>query len=195
MTNVFYQLKVSLLHIQPEIWRSFEVPSDITLDRLHDVIQIVMGWTDSHLHEYTINKKKYTEYPQSKEDGVEDGQFRLSELIKRKGQKFTYLYDFGDDWEHVIVLESKSKRTELNDAFIPILRCLDGARSCPHEDVGGIPGYMDLCESMSKKDHLEYENNIEWLGEVYDPERIDLDEINLELFKYERWSRDRYHSW
>tara|TARA_B100000614_G_scaffold214494_1_gene198512 strand:- start:314 stop:901 length:588 start_codon:yes stop_codon:yes gene_type:complete len=195
MTNVFYQLKISLLHIQPEIWRSFEVPSNITLDRLHDVIQMVMGWTDSHLHEYTINKKKYTEYPQSEEDGIEEGQFRLSDLIKRKGQKFTYLYDFGDYWEHSIVLESKSKRTELNDAFKPILRCLDGARSCPPEDVGGIPGYMNLCESMSNKDHPEYENNIEWLGEVYDPERIDLDEINLELFKYERWSRDRYHSW
>ena len=77
MNERLYLLKIRLLEIEPEIWRRFVVPADITLDRLHDVIQIVMGWTDSHLHEFTIGKKRYTEYPESKEDGLECGRYRL----------------------------------------------------------------------------------------------------------------------
>ena len=76
-----YLLKISLLEIEPEIWRRFVVPADITLDRLHDVIQIVMGWTDSHLHEFRIGKNRYTEYPESKEEGLECGRYRLGEAI------------------------------------------------------------------------------------------------------------------
>ena len=77
MSERCYLLKILLLDIEPSIWRRFVVPASITLDRLHDVIQIVMGWTDSHLHEFTIGNKRYTEYPQSKEDGLECGRYRL----------------------------------------------------------------------------------------------------------------------
>ena len=94
-----YLLSLKLLHIHPEICRRFVVPARITLDRLHDVIQIVMGWTDSHLHEFTIGRKRYTEYPESREDGLECGRYRLVDLIKRKGRAFSDLYDFGDSWE------------------------------------------------------------------------------------------------
>ena len=96
MNERFYMIKIQLLDIEPAIWRRFVVPASITLDRLHDVIQIVMGWTDSHLHEFTIGKKRYTEYPESKEDGLICGKYRLGDLIKQKGRAFTYLYDFGD---------------------------------------------------------------------------------------------------
>ena len=76
MNERFYLLKIQLLDIEPTIWRRFVVSASITLDRLHDVIQIVMGWTDSHLHEFTIGKKRYTEYPESKEDGLVWGRYR-----------------------------------------------------------------------------------------------------------------------
>ena len=85
-----YLLKIRLLDIEPEIWRRFVVPASITMDRLHDVIQIVMGWTDSHLHEFTIGKKRFPEYPESKEEGLECGRYRLGDLIKLKGRTFGY---------------------------------------------------------------------------------------------------------
>jgi len=87
-----YVLKVRLLDVKPIVWRRFVVPADITLDRLHDIIQIVMGWTDSHLHEFTIENQRYTEDPESPEDGLPCGAYRLCTLVKRKGQTFQYLY-------------------------------------------------------------------------------------------------------
>lgn len=105
MNTRTYLLKVRLLNIEPAIWRRFLVPASITLDRLHDVIQIVMGWTDSHLHEFSIGSKRYTEYPESREDGLACGKYTLGDLIRQKGRTFQYLYDFGDSWEHELVLE------------------------------------------------------------------------------------------
>jgi len=91
MTERFYLLKIQLQFIKPAIWRRFVVPADITLDRLHDVIQIVMGWEDCHLHEFTIGKKRYTEYPESPEDGLPCGKYRLGDLVRQKGSVFHYL--------------------------------------------------------------------------------------------------------
>ena len=84
MTDRYYLLKIYLLNIEPEIWRRFVVPAKITLDRLHDVIQVVMGWKDYHLHEFKVGKKRYPEYPESKQDGFECGKYRLGDLIKQK---------------------------------------------------------------------------------------------------------------
>ncbi len=83
MSERTYLLKVKLLDIEPEIWRRFVVPASITLDRLHDVIQIVMGWTDSHLHEFTIGKKRYTEYPQGRDDLNSDKRSQLTLNAKK----------------------------------------------------------------------------------------------------------------
>jgi hypothetical protein len=181
-----------LLDIEPEIWRRFVVPYGITLDRLHDVIQIVMGWTDTHIHEFTIGKKRYTEFPESKEDGLVCGRYRLGDLIKQKGRTFAYLYDFGDNWEHELTIEDSRY-------FDPELRldiiCLDGAKACPPEDVGGVPGYYELCKVLKDHDHEEYESLKEWAGENYDSEKFDIDMVNWELMMYRNWSRDRYLQW
>ncbi len=99
MNQRVYLLKIELHDIEPTIWRRFVVPANIALDRLYDVIQIIMGWTDSHLHEFTIENKRYTEYPESKEDGLVCDRYCLGDLIKEKGRIFRYLYDFGDCWE------------------------------------------------------------------------------------------------
>ncbi|MCF6237500.1 MAG: plasmid pRiA4b ORF-3 family protein [Candidatus Marinimicrobia bacterium] len=187
-----YLLKIRLLDIEPDIWRHFVAPASITLDRLHDVIQIVMGWTDSHLHEFTIGKKRYTEYPEYKEDGLECGRYRLVNLIKQKGRAFRYLYDFGDGWEHELTIEeSRYFNPEPGTEIV----CLDGARACPPEDVGGVPGYFEFCNAMKDPNHEEYESYMEWSGGDYDSESFDADAVNWELMKYLRWSRDRYQGW
>jgi len=192
MNERFYLMKIQLLDIEPAIWRRFVVPASITLDRLHDVIQIVMGWTDSHLHEFTIGNKRYTEYPESKEDGLACGRYRLGDLIKQKGRTFRYLYDFGDSWEHELVLEeSRYFNSELRTE----LACLEGERSCPPEDVGGVPGYFEFCNALKDPSHEEHESYMEWSGGDFDSEIFDSGSVNWELMKYLRWSRDRYQNW
>ena len=192
MSERSYLLKIQLLDIEPVILRRFIVPASITLDRLHDVIQIVMGWTDSHLHEFTIGNKRYTEYPESKEDGLPCGRYRLAHLVKQKGRTFHYLYDFGDGWEHELVLEESRY---FNPELRTELACLDGQRACPPEDVGGVPGYFEFLNALKDPNHEEHESYTEWSGGNFDSERFDPELVNWELMKYLRWSRDRYQSW
>ena len=192
MSKRFYLLKIHLLDMEPAIWRRFVVPASITLDRLHDVIQIIMGWTDSHLHEFTIGNKRYTEYPESKEDGLVCGRYRLGDLIKQKGRTFRYLYDFGDSWEHELVLEESRY---VNPELRTKLACLDGQRACPPEDVGGVHGYFEFLNALKAPYHEEHGSYTEWSGGSFDSERFDPESINWELMKYIRWSRDRYLSW
>ncbi len=192
MNKRLYLLKIRLLDIEPEIWRRFVIPASITLDRLHDVIQIVMGWTDTHIHEFTIGKKRYTEYPESEEDGLVCGRYRLGDLIKQKGRTFSYLYDFGDEWEHELTIEESRY---FNPELRTEIECLDGAGACPPEDVGGVPGYYEFCKALKDPDHEEHETLVEWAGGDYDSERFDSDEANWGLMMYLRWSRDRYLPW
>ncbi len=192
MSERMYLLKVRLLDIEPEIWRRFVVPASITLDRLHDVIQIVMGWTDSHLHEFTIGKKRYTEYPQERDDGLECGKYRFGDLVKQKNRKILYLYDFGDSWMHELILEESRY---FDPGLRNIIVCLDGARSCPPEDVGGIPGYFDFCSALADPGHEDHERLMEWSGGNYNSEEFDTNMINWQLMTYLRSSRDRYKYW
>lgn len=174
MNERFFLLKIQLLDIEPAIWRRFVVPASITLDRLHDVIQIVMGWTDNHLHEFTIGDKCCTEYPESKEDGLVCGRYRLEDLIKQKGRTFRYLYVFGDSWEHELILK-------VSRYFHPELRT-------------ELPGYFEFCNVLKDPSHEEHENYMDWFGGDYDSERFDSESINWELMKYLSWSRDRYQN-
>jgi len=192
MNERFYLLKIHLIDSEPSIWRRFVVPAGISLDRLHDVIQIVMGWTDTHLHEFTIGKKRYTEYPESKEDGLVCGRYRLGDLIKKKGRSFHYLYDFGDSWEHELILEDSRY---FNPSLRTEIACLEGERSCPPEDVGGVYGYLDFCTALKDPNHEEHDSCIEWFGGNFDSEKFDFKFVNYELLKYLRWSRDRYRTW
>ncbi|UCF90770.1 MAG: plasmid pRiA4b ORF-3 family protein [Desulfobacterales bacterium] len=198
MNARLYLLKIGLVEIEPEIWRRFVVPADITPDRLHDVIQIVMGWKDYHLHQFTIGRKRYTEDPESKEDGLECGRYRLGDLIKQKGRTFSYLYDFGDGWEHEAILaDSRYFNPELRSA----IERLDGARACPPEDVGGVSGYYEFCKAFKDPGHEEHKSYKEWFAgfpwydRVFDSEKYDIEKVNYELMKYLRWSRERFKPW
>lgn len=139
-----YQLKVSLREIKPPIWRRVQVPGDITLAKLHRVSQIVMGWTNSHLHKFSTGGVAYAEPdPDGFLNFQSDRRVRLNNVVRAK-QKFEYEYDFGDSWEHDIVVE-KTLQPEPG-AFYPF--CLGGGRACPPEDCGGVWGYQDFLEAI-----------------------------------------------
>lgn len=192
MDNRMYLLKIELLHTEPKIWRRFVVPAEITLDRLHDVIQIVMGWQDSHLYGFAIGKKRYTVAPQCKEDGADSQKYRLGSLIKQKGRTFLYEYDFGDGWLHELTLEDSRCP---NNAFMPGITCLDGENACPPEDVGGVPGFEEFCRILATPSDPDHEGYLQWYGGPFDRSAFNLELVTDDLLRYQRWSRDRLLPW
>ena len=177
--NQVYQLKISLKGITPMIWRRVLV-DDLTLDDLHEVIQYSMGWEDYHLYEFKINGKSYMIQEENSfdmEKTIDPMTVSLHEVIREEKQLFEYTYDFGDAWEHKVVVEKILERVpKIN---YPI--CLDGKQNCPPEDCGGIWGYSELLEIMANKKHPEYKNMLDWLGEKYDAEAFYLEEVNEDL--------------
>ncbi|WP_202806549.1 plasmid pRiA4b ORF-3 family protein [Kribbella catacumbae] len=153
-----YQIKVGLRGAKPPIWRRLEVPGDISLARLHRVIQVAFGWYDSHLH---VFETPYGEF------GMADAELghraeapvTLEQVAPTLNSKLRYTYDFGDDWEHDILVEKVHNR---ETAAYP--RCTGGRRAAPPEDCGGVWGYADLVEILSDPDHLEHQERLEWLG-------------------------------
>ncbi len=193
-----YHLKVTLRDISPAVWRRFVVPNDFRLDRLHDLIQIVMGWSDSHLHEFEIKGKKYSEALEEADHfgqpPLDESKFRLCDLVSKKGEKISYLYDFGDSWEHDILLESVEL---IPNGFEIRISCLEGKNACPPEDVGGAPGYGEFLKTIASPKHPEQKEMLKWAESVtgrkgkFDPKRFDEEEVTREIMKYLRWSRDR----
>ncbi len=192
MSERFFLLKIRLLDVEPEIWRRFVVPADIPLDRLHDVIQIVMGWRENDFHEFFFNKKRFTEYPRRETDGPACGCVRLKSLVNRKGQSIRYLYGFEDCWEHQ--LEIENSRYPGSDCHFGI-ECLDGARACPPDELEGIKEYREILEALNDPEHEDHEDSLEWYNKNVTTEAFDVDAVNWELTKYQRWSRDRYLLW
>ena len=176
-----YQLKITLQEIEPAIWRRFQVRRQVRLDRLHLMIQVAMGWTNSHLHEFLIKGQRYRDLEQMCED-IDDPdmndeeEFRLAKLVD-EGDVFEYLYDFGDCWQHEILVEMLIE-PELG---IKYPRCLEGSGACPPEDCGGPWGYEELLEALGDPEHEDYENYRGWVGEDFNPERFDVDEVNKVL--------------
>lgn len=182
-----YQIKVTLTESKPPTWRRFSVPGEITLDRLHDVIQIVMGWEDRHLHRFEIDGKTYSESPEEEFEGLEEGNFRLSGLIQQLS-KFAYIYDYGDNWHHTIAVE---KITPVPPNHKAITTCLAGKRRCPPEDAGGLHGFYEFLDAVDDPQHDLHEQYRDWLGVPFDAKEFDDDAVNLELAWYARWSRPR----
>lgn len=204
--RVIYRLRVELAEIEPTIWREFEVASDVHLDELHDVVQAVMGWTDSHLHRFGVGDDWYrpdtqefiTEFDMDEgEEGVLESDVRLDELLQEPGDRLLYLYDFGDSWRHTITLEGE----RLPDAVEGAARCLDGARACPPEDCGGIGGYDELVtdvEAAVRGDAMDdwQVERLHWLAgdrAAADVkagfESFEVDEVNAFLDRRSRWGR------
>lgn len=174
-TDTVYQFKITLLEIQPPIWRRIQV-KDCTLDKLHEHIQTSMGWTNSHLHHFKVGQQLYGD-PMLMEENMEEMDYqdstrtKLSAILPKTGKRFrfVYEYDFGDSWEHEVLFEGCPK-VEAGRQY-PI--CLEGARACPPEDVGGVGGYAGFLEAIQNKDHEEREAMLEWDGGWFDPEEFD----------------------
>ncbi len=175
-----YQIKITLIGAKPPIWRRFQVGGDITLHRLHGIIQIVMGWENAHLHSFEIAGKEYGEpNPEFVSDSLNEKKFKLCDVVEKEKQRFKYEYDFGDDWLHDVVVEKILPADP--GAKYPVV--LDGARSCPPEDCGGVWGYMDMLEIIRNPKHERYEELLEWIGDEFDPEAFSIDQINACLRK------------
>jgi hypothetical protein len=160
-----YQLKVTLRGTSPAIWRRLLVPAGLTLDVLHDVLQLAMGWDDSHLHEFRIGGKRFGKPdPDDRLMGLDPvGNERTVHLFRalgKVGAKAVYTYDFGDSWEHAIIVE-KVLPPERGVAY-PV--CVGGKLHCPPEDCGGIPGYYNLLEAIRDPGHPEHRTC--WIGWV-----------------------------
>lgn len=170
-----YRLTVTLQDVRPPIWRRFTVRDDITLLKLHELLQIIMGWTDSHLHEFVAGGMRLSrpefDLPAPRAD---ESRVRLRDVLKKPSDRLVYEYDFGDGWEHAIVLEEILAHEPR--ARYPVI--LGGKRACPPDDCGGPPGYEHLLEVLAKPGHPEHEDLREWAGEGFDPERFDVGALN-----------------
>ncbi len=171
MPNRILELRITLRYIRPAIWRRVEVLPDSNLLELHHVIQSAMGWTDSHLHKFEQGGRSYG--PPDREFGepvISERKTRIDQLLERPKARLMYMYDFGDGWEHDVVLEAIGDSSP--GARYP--RVTAGKRACPPEDVGGPPGYADFLDAITNPAHEEHASMIGWIGGSFDPESFDV---------------------
>ena len=186
-----YHLMVILLDTEPLIWRRLQVPGDASLDWLHAVLQVAVGWTNSHLHAFQVGEDCYSATRQhfAEFEGdpeiLEERKFTLQQIAPHEQDAFGYEYDFGDSWAHAIMVE---KILPLGAAATTTALCLDGARACPPDDCGGVGGYEDLLKILKNRKHPEHQSMKEWLGRPFDAEAFDVAKANLWLKKL-KWPR------
>lgn len=193
--NQIYQIKVTLDDTHPPIWRRIQVPSYTTLPKLHEILQIVMGWEAYHLHMFTIEGSIYGD-PADDEYGdlgtIDEANCKLNKVIYQEGQRLSYEYDFGDSWDHTLLVEKILPPQE--SIRYPV--CLKGKRACPPEDVGGVWGYENFLEAIRNPDHDEHDEYLIWIGGEFDPEAFDLEEVNTQLRSMGRGrSTDALNPW
>jgi hypothetical protein len=184
-TGTVYQFKITLKESEPPIWRRIQT-KDCTLDKLHEHIQTAMGWTNSHLHQFKIDGVIYGD-PELLYEGWQDEippvnslRTKVSKVVPADGKRFSfeYEYDFGDGWEHEILFEGCLKA----EKGIRYPLCVEGARACPPEDVGGVSGYEEYLEAMADPKHEEHESYMRWRG-LFDPEAFDAQTATKEMRK------------
>lgn len=177
LTALRAQLKIELRGVKPVVWRRILVPETVTLAKLHGILQWTMGWTNSHLHEWHIAHRRYgmpdREWPEE-EPLTDDRRVRLNTFIEAGVRRFTYLYDFGDDWEHVVTVEDLVSP----DPNQPPIVCVAGANACPPEDVGGPHGYADFLKAPADPRHEEHADMLAWAGKAFDPTAFHLQATN-----------------
>lgn len=174
-----HQFKVTLKDIEPTVWRRIVVPSSYSFWDLHVAIQDSMGWLDCHLHVFRLRNPDTGVAEQigiPDDDAFEGAEpylpgwdIPIEQYFRQPGDRADYDYDFGDGWEHEVVLEEVAARVP--KAKYP--RCLDGARKCPPEDCGGVPGYEEMLTALRDPTHEEHENMLQWVGGRYDPAEFD----------------------
>jgi hypothetical protein len=175
-----FALRITLRGIEPAIWRTVIVPAEMSLGELHEVLQIVFGWQNSHLHDFEVSDIRFGMVD------VEDELFAVDEhaaplgAVAREGSRFTYRYDFGDDWEHDVAVESVIANGAQG------IVCSGGARACPPEDCGGAHGYANVLGVLANPDDDEFASMKKWVGRRFDPERFDIAAVNKRLATFSK---------
>jgi len=168
-----YQLKIALAKIKPPVWRRIEV-KDCSLSKLSDIIQACVGWQGYHLWSFEIGGEEYGEDPDGQMEMASPRKAKLGSAVAAGIKKFRYVYDFGDDWEHLIEVEKVLEA----DPKAKYPRCVAGSRACPPEDSGGPWGYADFCDAIKNPTHEQHEELLEWIGPDFDPEEFDVKSVN-----------------
>jgi hypothetical protein len=173
MSSRVIHLRIALLDVTPRVWRRLRVPESIALDQLHLLIQAAMGWSDTHLHEFFIHERRYGS--RAALGGTVGGRLveeRGKPLCQALGasRSFDYLYDFGDQWQHLVVVEAIEV---LADGGAATATLLDGAGACPPEDVGGAAGYAAFLAAIADPAHPQHAEQLAWAGGAFDPHAFD----------------------
>ena len=178
MADSVHQLKVTLRGVKPPVWRRIVVRSDLSLGELAPLLEGAMGWLGGHLHAFDVDGTSYgSPDPDWPSDDLDESEFRLGQVLPSVGDKMRWDYDFGDGWEHNVVVE-KILEAEPGVEY-PI--CLAGKRACPPEDCGGPHGYAQLLEVLADPSHSEHEELKEWASIDFDPDYFDVEEASLEM--------------
>src|SRR5262249_35780906 len=172
--DTVFQFRLTLTDTHPAIWRRIQV-EDCTLDNLHEHIQTAMGWTNSHLHHSIADGRLFGD-PMLMEETFEEMGYeestttKLSQILPKTGKRFWFLYeyDFGDSWNHEVIWEGCPNAA---DRQYPL--CLEGARACPPEDVGGVRGYAEFVHAIQNPNHERHGELLAWVGGTFDPEIFD----------------------
>jgi hypothetical protein len=179
-SSQWFQVKITLKNIKPPIWRRIIIP-DCTLADLDEYVQTAMGWDGSHLSCFDIDGEAYSPpepFSGAVPDDTEDARrYTLGQFVRQGIKKFRHDYDFGDGWEHSIVVEKVLTKEQAPS----LPACTDGARACPPEDCGGVPGYYELLEALKNPQLPENKERLDWIGDEWDPESFDPQEVTSSL--------------
>jgi hypothetical protein len=175
--NSIYQIKVTLEGSNPPIWRRVLLFGDTSLEVLHYILQVVMDWQNYHLHQFVVGDKRYGVNENSMPDPESERSTTLRQVATRQKSRIFYEYDFGDGWEHDILVEKVLQPEE--GLRYPV--CIEGEHAAPPEDCGGIPGYYMMLEAIEDPEHPDHEDMLEWVGGDFDSATFDLYEINEKL--------------
>ncbi|WP_321954406.1 plasmid pRiA4b ORF-3 family protein [Burkholderia cenocepacia] len=188
-----FTLNVELQNIDPPIWRRIEVEGTESLRKLHHILQAAFGWEDTHLHDFLIDGMTYAMFEvddvvdfADPDTTADDRKIRLQSVVS-SGSRFIYRYDFGDGWNHTVVVE---KMETIESQPWGEAQVIDGARACPPEDVGGPSGYQTFLNTLSSEpDSEKAERYRNWIGPGFDAELFDLRAANAALLRMasNRW--------
>jgi hypothetical protein len=185
-------LRIELVGTTPLVWRRITLDGRSSFANLHHVIQAAMGWHDAHLHQFRINNR-YIGVPDPESDApewhTEDERKMFLNRVLTDDAVFTYLYDFGDGWEHRLLVEEYDDSDDLRfgdgDAWVDA-----GERACPPEDCGGVGGFQDFLEKLENEPYSDESKELRvWAGLDYDPARFDRQAANAAIKRllWNRW--------
>lgn len=175
-SNGSLSLKVTLNDTKPPIWRRLVIPGEMTLNDLHQAIQAAMDWDGEHLHAFDVAGRQYGD-PDSLDEVADEERLTLNKVVDTGVSRFTYTYDFGDNWEHAVLIEQP--RRPLAEGRSPA--CVAGKRKCPPENCGGPWGYQELLSVLADPTHPEYQERSKLVGKGFDPDEFAIEEANTRL--------------